>query len=818
MENRRVQNHPIEEPPVVVGREEAFLRNARQTARQALFFLYQLQLGPGQLDRRLESHRAFVWSSAQNLIDALHGPGEGRPRPEQPSRFEGLTWSWEKLRLLAHRPPGADEVRALVSALESFLAASGPPHDDVGEELARNLDLVGLLAARNWLGLAAIAIAAVIAWRIEALRALLFNQGWFALIALGLPAVFLLLIAIASRFAPPLRTGAYAFWARDARRPPPGIKLWDSTHALPAPLLPAFLLQLLALGLLLLGAGVAIHLLAQNKPSLLTSFIVSSLLALFTLVSHWIDRWAFVDHFPVRGAAIFFGGVALYLAVSGLPIGATLFTLAGAAFVCFVELRRLKRRALTLAAVGLVVVAGLISLVSSETLRGFAADKRAKGLDRALLGVDDDVWEDPPGVGQMAPRVAAENWPFPGTSPVVLIAASGGGSRAALYAAKALQKLEQGEFAAIGQNIHAISSVSGGSLASAAYIARRLNKKGISDLEQSVQKDFLLPTLLGALIPRASRAKYLERSWDDDAGGPSLAGTTISLLAQRWNEALAGNQPGPPPFPLPLFNTCSLDGHDVVVSPLAREHYADATADHITALRASYKELFAQDDRMTWVVDRDAIYGLEDLLPAFDPSLAKAVRASANFPFGFPLVKVLTHERALLTHPFRKVSDDYALVKLTDGGVLSNSGMWSLMPLIVKHEEALKKRGVLLIVVEASHMPEYSPGDDVAVLYGELGNRQPHSQRLHREMYSVLQEKFADRIAVIQLDIIPKSYRDSFNLYTSWALDRDAIDKLTQSFDYTWEHSRGCLLEQWSALTNNQPPPCKRALMRPPLD
>ena len=86
---------------------------------------------------------------------------------------------------------------------------------------------------------------------------------------------------------------------------------------------------------------------------------------------------------------------------------------------------------------------------------------------------------------------------------------------------------------------------------------------------------------------------------------------------------------------------------------------------------------------VAWVYHRDAIYGLDDLLPSFDPTLAKAIRASANFPFGFPVIRIKPNrDKQLEFSP--KPHQEY--IRLTDGGALSNSGLWSLSQLLLLFE------------------------------------------------------------------------------------------------------------------------------------
>jgi len=369
------------------------------------------------------------------------------------------------------------------------------------------------------------------------------------------------------------------------------------------------------------------------------------------------------------------------------------------------------------------------------------------------------------------------------------------------------------------------------------YIARLLRGEGVSDIEDAVSNDFLLPTLFGALSPFSSRGAELEKDWREmGTGRPAMGDLSMSDLATAWTAAARSGAPLPP-FPMPLFNTCSLDGHDVVVTPLSRELYTEASVAHWQRLRLLYD--LRPSDLPTWVVDRDAIYGLEDLLPRANVSLASAVRASANFPFGFPLVTVETCSESLFLAPARDVptaqvasrqaaaaagADEpcphRARMHLTDGGVLSNSGMWSLFQLLTHAQTlaTLRNRGVLLILVEASKMPEYQ--DDrrsLLTLYGTIGDKNPVAQNLHRMMFSMLRQLYGDRLAVVQLDLIPRAEPDSYNVCTTWALDPKSQQKLSESFERVWHVAVPQIRRDYDDLAAGRPVK-QDELLRPPLD
>jgi hypothetical protein len=221
-------------------------------------------------------------------------------------------------------------------------------------------------------------------------------------------------------------------------------------------------------------------------------------------------------------------------------------------------------------------------------------------------------------------------------------------------------------------------------------------------------------------------------------------------------------------------------------------------------------------DILTWVLDRDAVLALTDLNRTFDPLLSQAVRASANFPFGFPLVDVQT-DGAYGT-PW--VNPGANQVRLTDGGVLSNSGLWTLFHLMTgptapeckdpvnsrsvsndgttvpaSYEsdkpsgeepvaDKLRDRGVLLIVVDASHMPEYADNRrDLLTLYGAISDQAPIAQNLHARMFDILARDYGSTLEIVQVDLVPTP---EDNVMTTWALDDASKRKLRRSFCRVW--------------------------------
>jgi hypothetical protein len=555
--------------------------------------------------------------------------------------------------------------------------------------------------------------------------------------------------------------------------------------------------------------GVLIHFF-QLPDSALTVFLILSIVYFVLLVAHLLDFWDFLDRRAVRFNFLIAGAAALACLVGGQ--GRLFFLVVfGAAGLWFLVrfARAWKHRPASLAIALILGIAAVLLWVGRNTHRN---DEWTNDGEKVL------------------DRLGAEDWPFDpdGEEPVVVLAASGGGSRAAFYTALTLQHLHADPATRpIAERLEAISSVSGGSLATAAYVARRYHddkRLGLLEvasddqepkelLHEAVGRDFLYPTLKGALVPGTSRGREIERAWDQEYVG--LGGLRLSDLREGWREARDEGEGVP--FPIPLFNATTLDAHAVVISPLSRELYT----------RPGLREEAREDEALgrateaTWVHYRDGVYGLEDFLDRHDPKLSAAVRASANFPFGFPLVLLRDPVHAPFYSPGWK-SWDGGTVSLTDGGALSNSGMWTLTHLLANRAEVLRERGVLLVIVEASKMPRYGGvGRSIRRLWGTIGDQAPIAQNLHRRMLDPLEAEYRDesgrpRIAVVQVDLVP---RDSHNVLTTWALDRTSRETLEDSFDQRWGVERENLLAAWRALeSGEEPPESMIARRRPPLD
>jgi predicted acylesterase/phospholipase RssA len=825
-----------------------FLRKARQAAHQALFFLYELEPVEQMLatDGGLASDVAFARNQVRVLLEAVRLPADTPPAPGVPPANEmaegPVAYLFEHDGTPAelfqiHDDFVSEDVPRVGSAssriagfwaahvvgplrvatwtscdlviqLRAFLQITRP----VGFEYVSHLtDRSWLLARRNMAFLLGLCGAVGAFAGVEQLRSLLVNnpRGYLALAVVGAGGMFnqlfwwwplkaLQLLASAApapiatplrrvldRHAPALRRltlklrlGKRAFFrvAAHATTPERGVLPWPETGRVR---------RLIGRWEMCRGLLMAIYLVvtyavcltlvdARSCETLRTVYPIAALFLMGVNALHWVDLWEFIDRRPIRILGLWLFGLFLF---GSLVLNRHLLFATGIPLVLFgIWLWHVVSRRH-------VTEAGLCAAALCLFLAG--------GAYFGTRTAERDVWRAARTGEPELPRIDAARFPFPGAGPVVLMAASGGGSRAAVYTAMTLDALHNDpELRPIGASIQAVSSVSGGSLATAAYIAERIRRNeraaaGTPDgsrwnTQAMVRLNFLTPTLKGALLPGVSRGDAIEQYWNEHVG---LGGRSLGDLAKAWEAARETGSAGVP-FPLPLFNSCALDGHAVVISPLKFDVYSKDNRESRRKRLADLQKMYGLPnlDNLTWVVDRDAIYGLDEWNALLNPTLAQSVRASANFPFGFPLVEVDTPLD--YAQPYERGNDR---IRLTDGGVLSNSGVWSLYHLMMTRDEVrkeLKKRGVLMLIVDASRMPEYKANrNELSTLFGAIGDHAPIAQNLHRKMFDLLAREFGERVEVVQVDLPPTVYD---NVQTTWALDDKSLDKLTCNFETLW--------------------------------
>ncbi|MBC8133365.1 MAG: patatin-like phospholipase family protein [Deltaproteobacteria bacterium] len=763
-------------PDFAISSYRSFVRKARQAAHQALYFLYHLGDWPGPAtDQAVAEFRPFALTQVRGLVMALNEPATPAGPVTTKRDAAEVIGAWQKIRALIDVDDVSTvDARQLQTCVETFLYASrGTGWGLVNHwrnNIQRNLN-------RHATSILTVILVSAGLFLPEQIRSLLiygnrWGAGIFPFALLGMGGTLLLGTLFGT-----LRIGRRPFWQPwpQAVEPETGIPRWPHCSRLRS---------LIALGLL---AKVAAVVLVQSIAFFLffclpsgmrgsrTAALVVSVAAVILMLAHVVDRWDFMDDRPTRVMTIL---AVLTCGVLGWFCGRNVvvaFLFALAIVVVIVRNRPVRPGGAPLSPRWISwFFAGTYAVVGVWFLMGGRSNK-------------ENVWRAMPvPPGQPMTRVKALDWPYPhdGDAPVVVVAASGGGSRAAIYTALALQKMPN----RVRAHIHAVSSVSGGSLATAAYLHQRrlhghraghgrgdstgdLTTAEWQSLVEAVSDDFLLPTLIGSVSPRVGRGEQLEREWQTFLGTDG-----IQALVADWHAAAAGRDPLPP-FPLPLFNSCTLDGHALVISPLDANLFRDK-ASYVPAMMQRYPK-----KTLTNVFDRDGIYALEDLLGDINLPITSAVRASANFPFGFSLIALSVPAKNL---HFSTQQDQAGGVdvKLTDGGVLSNSGMWSLYNLLMQDKDTvarLKRRGVLLILFEASKMPKTNDKiHDWLALHGEIKDKDAKSQRLHRTWFENLKREYGPLLEIVQVDLEPTEY---FNVGTTWALDNESKRRLHQTFE-----------------------------------
>ncbi len=261
------------------------------------------------------------------------------------------------------------------------------------------------------------------------------------------------------------------------------------------------------------------------------------------------------------------------------------------------------------------------------------------------------------------------NAPNPGfrRCPVIMVAAEGGGLRAAYWTTRVLLELDkdsQGEFS---KHLFAISGVSGGALGGAAFVAAKAdNQPQVTEasLEKFLSDDFLSPALAGLLFPdlfqrflplrvqRFDRAvtfeKALETSWQDTFGNDQFSQNILNLPTKQMDGT---------PLPALFLNSTNVEsGKRFIVSSLLLPKVDQGD---------SY-----------YAFDPEALYHITAM------PLSAAVNLAARFPYISPHAVVMSPatDLAQAGWPPRKGPAPTPLVwgRLIDGGYYENSGTATL--------------------------------------------------------------------------------------------------------------------------------------------
>lgn len=177
--------------------------------------------------------------------------------------------------------------------------------------------------------------------------------------------------------------------------------------------------------------------------------------------------------------------------------------------------------------------------------------------------------------------------------------------------------------------------------------------------------DFMAPILRGVLTPTLDRGDALARFWTDEfhwRDSTDFSGYRAPITQRNYEK-------NPP---LLLFNASDVtEGSRLVVGfpPLPSRLWAPAGIWMDAEPNKSKPAVLPFDRPKTFA----------ELDPAHRISLARAVRMSSNFPWGFPVME------------FRAAQDKKAPLHVLDGGVVDNSGLDTIYNLFLALEWYAKK-------------------------------------------------------------------------------------------------------------------------------
>jgi hypothetical protein len=393
-------------------------------------------------------------------------------------------------------------------------------------------------------------------------------------------------------------------------------------------------------------------------------------------------------------------------------------------------------------------------------------------------------------------------------APLVILCVSGGGSRAALFTAGILNRMWWQEASAASQSnpaagstpppterypgralllaARAISSVSGGSLASA-YFVQRLSRlttgtqdrtpalnsvfeppipnsffdqnqipaqdQLLAQFEQNAYihdmgQDFLGATITGFFLPLIGRGPGLQAFWDARFG---------------WNERPLENfAPAEIEGQLPslvINSTLTETGSRLAITNLSLDNfysrnYHAAISWYKFGLEGSFEDLRPD------VTNRyDPLPGRMDTLNEMDPTwaipLSLAVRASANVPYAFPAIQFIQRnpDGSVYTYKDAQGRDTGgdAIHELYDGGVLDNTGLDSAMALLrqLAARNKLAKRKVLIFLIDSGLVPLDPNLQSFSGLLPNLSQAQNALTRSDMDMEPLVEALYVKELAAL---------------------------------------------------------------------
>ena len=388
------------------------------------------------------------------------------------------------------------------------------------------------------------------------------------------------------------------------------------------------------------------------------------------------------------------------------------------------------------------------------------------------------------------------------SEPAIVVAASGGGTRAAIYTAVAMQGLHR-----IGadRNIILLSGVSGGAAAAAYFYAHRhalvddvatpcdgvdppTRNAWVCFLERMTQP-FIRDVLQGAGEWRIQSEQplgvLLSESFDRRlfASGNQRLGSEqrVGLIL---NTTITGH---------PVQDSPMLDGSLVFRSPRAGDKNCADAQPPVAALgggRLAFTNLRVSDDATDFrLMSKDA----PNLQMPFvivrddDVDLSKAAALSANFPPVFPNARI-----NIDGYPPNTIGCTVRSYYVTDGGATENLGLVSALLAL---ENALrgagktKLRHIRIVMIEGSAF-NYDYSQDRGVAAATEQSKERLTGRLTLELLARVQEaaKAVDADARVSLhDLsLPRVFRSRGGFGTNWMFPQDVRVTTPLSASLPW--------------------------------
>lgn len=545
---------------------------------------------------------------------------------------------------------------------------------------------------------------------------------------------------------------------------------------------------LLLAGLGLQALGWATYILARRAaaesigdPVLASSRWVvpaGAVLAAAAAVAVWLDPWAVGDALGTVG--VFAAGVIALALLGYLALRFEHDRLSPPAFLVL-GLRRFP----------VLIVVALWALVAAKLDPGGFHDVRTIARSEGAAPVQlQDVWE----------RWLARQPTDRAAVPLVLVAAEGGGIRAAYWTARALDCAVDADYPSCGfvpngeagdpRALFAASGISGGSLGLAAYVAALREDERGDWVDERLGDDFLaatsawtlfvdLPNGLLKLDLESDRAGVLEEAWQRSWGDPSpLAAGHLSSWAKDERVPL-----------LLLSGTSVQDGCRVNTSALDAdveepETKATSRARDCLSMEAFAAGSAAKPAAATLAATHD-VYDL--LCESKDVRLSTAALLSARFPWVSPAGRV------------ERCNTDFATF-VVDGGYFDTSAsspiqeLWSrLEPLVEAHNAGDDARCVVpfLLQLDNHYKEPRNPGASgrpweavvpLAAVRAARDARENGARQAAALSFS------ADRVGGVQAsdgEVIPR-YAQLFprshpgtSAPLGWALSQASMDDLT---------------------------------------